>query len=115
MATNVVQQRQMNVASIITGSLANSNGWIQLGNILMQWGQINKTASATNVAVTFSEPFPNTVYNIQLTTKIISVIPGFLQDVASIPNNSAFLVSGASFGVSPPDGQITVFWYATGN
>lgn len=114
MVTNVVQQRQMNVNSIITSYSAAANGYIQLGPILEQWGQIQKQASAVNAAVTFPIAFPNVVWTIELTTSANSTLPGFGQAVTS-SKTTGCNVTGLSFGSSPPDATITIYWVAKGN
>ncbi len=94
----------------ITPSLGN-NGYTYLpGGILLQWGRFNP-ASATTVVVTFTQPFVNNIFNIQLTYRVddSSTIRSGVLDSPS-PNKNGFTWIGNS-----TSSLKFIYWMAIGN
>ncbi len=96
--------------------VAGVNGYTFLpGGILLQWGVFNFSASPTLAGlVNYNIPFPNAVFNVEMTVIGISSSPQTLQiNNASPPSNNQF---SWRFTTAPNGTSYEgFFWFAIGN
>lgn len=97
----------------MTGTSLVNNGWAWCNGLLMQWGQVLNPGSSGNVVfkdrVAGAIPFPNNIFNIQLTLQ-----RGSAGQIATINNIPAPTKLGFSYLTSSPGSNI-LYWFAVGN
>lgn len=108
--------------SQLTGNLATQDGWVWCGGILFQWGvfALPNTGNPAQGVITFKDrvagaiPFPNNIFNVQLTlvckVPSTSTAPGII----SVVQNSASATS-FKWNLSQASSSYTFcFWFAIG-
>jgi hypothetical protein len=100
----------------LTGRSAGLNGFVWIGGMLLQWGSIAATSGnpSVNLASSPNVPFPNNIFNIQVTRQHSATSPG--STFGFWVNNTSGTITTSGFQIISNDTHTWSYnWIAIGN